>query len=40
VIAKGSTLGKRDPCAICMRAGKKMKMAAGGKKAADKWGKG
>jgi len=32
VIAKGSTLGKRDPCAICMRAGKKRKMAAGRKK--------
>jgi len=31
VIAKGSTLGKNDPCAICMRAGKK-KMAASRKK--------
>jgi len=25
VIAKGSTLGKNDPCAICMTAGKRKK---------------
>ncbi|MCX6771222.1 MAG: hypothetical protein NTX79_04160 [Candidatus Micrarchaeota archaeon] len=35
VIAKGSTLGRRDPCAICMGAEKGMRMAAKGKKAAD-----
>ena len=32
VIAKGSTLGKRDPCAICMATGKERKMAASRKK--------
>jgi len=32
VIAKGSTLGKNDPCAICMTAGKTRKMAASRKK--------
>ncbi|MFA5930224.1 MAG: hypothetical protein WC861_05050 [Candidatus Micrarchaeia archaeon] len=32
VIAKGSTLGKSDPCAICMGEEKGMKMAAKGKR--------
>jgi len=32
VIAKGSTLGKRDPCAICMRIGKEKNRAVKGKK--------
>ena len=32
VIAKGSTLGKNDPCTICMRAGKTRKTAASRKK--------
>ena len=32
VIAKGSTLGKNDPCAICMADGKKKKAMAKGKK--------
>jgi len=35
VIAKGSALGKNDPCAICMGAGKGKRTAARGKKAAD-----
>jgi len=33
VTAKGSTLGKRDPCAICMTIGKKRKAAVKGRKA-------
>ncbi len=32
VIAKGSTLGKNDPCAICMRIGKEKDTAVKGKK--------
>jgi len=39
VIAKGSTLGKNDPCAICMKAGKTRKVAANRKKAAAKGNK-
>jgi len=36
VIAKGSTLGKNDPCAICMRVGNNERMVANRKKAAAK----
>ena len=32
VIAKGSTLGKKDPCAICMSIGKEKKAEVKGKK--------
>ena len=32
VIAKGSTLGRKDPCAICMRIGKEKNRAVKGKK--------